>query len=125
MAEQAEQRATAAGDRGSLTVADRVIERLATIAALEVDGVVRTGSAVDRALGRQYPKAEAHVAGGHARVTVEVAVRWPAPLADLAGHVRDQVRDSLTTLANVQVDAVDVVAAKMVIAATTPRRRVQ
>lgn len=111
------------GGRGRLVVADRVVERIATIAAREVSGVTQVGSALERAVGRQYPKADAQVAGDRARISVEIAVAWPTSLADATAGVREIVRARLGDLAGLQVDTVDVTAAKVVHDdAPTPRR---
>ncbi|HET7474492.1 MAG TPA: Asp23/Gls24 family envelope stress response protein [Dermatophilaceae bacterium] len=96
------------GERGRLDVADRVIERIATIAAGEVPGVLACGSALDGALGRQYPKADAEVAGDRVTVAVGLAVAWPSPLADTAAAVRRRVADRLTQLVGLHVDTVAV-----------------
>lgn len=111
------------GGRGRTVVADRVVERIATIAAREVTGVTQVGSALERVVGRQYPKADAKVAGDRARISVEIAVAWPTSLADVTARVRETVRARLGELAGLQVDTVDVTAAKVVHDdAPTPRR---
>lgn len=111
-------------DRGRLDVADRVVERVAGIAACEVSGVRSVGSGLGGVVGRQYPKVKAQVAGGHARIQLDIAVDWPVPLASTAAQVRDHVRDRLTTLVGLAVDAVDVTVAT-VAPATSEHRRVQ
>lgn len=111
------------GGRGRTVVADRVVERIATIAAREVAGVAQVGSTLERVVGRQYPKADAQVAGDRARISVEIAVAWPTSLADVTAGVREAVRTRLEGLAGLQVDTVDVTAARVVHDdAPTPRR---
>ncbi len=112
-------------ERGRLDIAERVIERLATIAAGEVPGVRRVGSGLEGVVGRQYPNVRAEVAGGHARVRVDIAVVWPAPLGRTAAAVRDRVRDQLQSLAGMTVDAVDVTVATVTQPAAPNERRVQ
>ena len=112
-------------ERGRLDVADRVVERVASIAACEVSGVRSVGSGLEGVVGRQYPKVGAQVAGGHARVQLDIAVDWPVPLASTAAQVRDHVRDRLTTLVGLAVDAVDVTIATIAPAAASEHRRVQ
>lgn len=108
-----------AGQRGSLVVADRAVERIARAAAAGVPGSVRTGSTdtlggavdavlKDTALRRAFPTADCTRAGNRVRVRVEVAARWPVPAPALAARVRDQVVEELTLLAGVVVDACDV-----------------
>ena len=111
--------------RGRLVIADRVVERIATAAAGEVQGVASQGSGLDQVLGHGYPKAKATVAGDRARVHVQIAVFWPHPLGQVCGQVRDEVRDRLTKLIGVRVDAVDVTAAKVMRATKPEQRRVQ
>jgi uncharacterized alkaline shock family protein YloU len=112
-------------DRGRLTIADRVVERVAVYAAAEVDGVARVGSTLEHAVGRRYPKADAQVAGQRVRVSVEIAVEWPAALSQVTGSVRRTVRDRVESLVGLEVDAVDVTAAKVVQLDPRTRRRVQ
>lgn len=95
-------------DRGTLTVADRVIDKLAAHAATFVEGVVPAGSTLDRLAGRQLPRATSQVRGRQARVGVQIAVAWPQPLADTAGEVRTTVTQELTRLSGPTVVAVDV-----------------
>jgi len=98
-----------------------VIERIATIAAAQVRGVVRTGSRWDRTLGRQLPRVDCRTAGSRARVVVEIAVEWSAVLGEVAPGVRTAVADQLRALAAVDADGVDVVVVKVVLP-TSPRR---
>ena len=114
-----------AAERGALVVSERAVEKIATLAAGEVTGVVSSGSGLDHLLGQRLPKVDATVAGGRARVQVKIAVTWPQPLARVCGQVRDTVTERLQALAGLEVDAVDVLAAKVVADVPTPRRRVQ
>ena len=111
--------------RGRLVIADRVVERIAAIAAGEVAGVVKAGSGLDQVLGHRYPKASATLAGNRTRIHVEIAVAWPHPLGQVCAQVQDEVRDRVTKLAGVRVDAVDVTAAKVVHVPGPQLRRVQ
>lgn len=78
--------------RGTLTVADRAVQRIAEAAA-QVPGTTRacTGALA----GRDLPRASAHVQGTWARVDVDVALAWPAPAAATARRVRDAVTADL------------------------------
>ena len=113
------------GGRGRLEVADRVVVRIATIAASEVEGVVRTGSGVDQILGRRYPHAQAAVAGGRARIHLDIAVAWPHPLGDVTASVRRRVHEQVSDLAGLAVDTVDVTASSVVHVPPPEHRRVQ
>lgn len=113
------------GQRGALVITNSVVERIAAIAAGEVQAVVKAGSGLDQVLGHRYPKVSATIAGHRARIHVEIAVAWPHPLGQVCGQVRDVVRGRVTELAGVQVDAVDVHVATVVHAPEPERGRVQ
>lgn len=102
-------------DRGRLHIADRVVEKVAEQAALDTRGVVGSGSALRRAVGRDYPKVRVEVAGGRVRITVDVAALWPLPLARTTADVRGAVTDRVQELVGLHVDSVDVHAARVVL----------
>lgn len=117
-----------AGRRGTLTVAGRVVERIAEAATLSVDGVARsaeTAGTVESALGRAYPRIDCDVAGDRVRVEARIATHWPRPAASVAEEVRDHVVDRLRTLAAVEVDGIVVTVAKVVRPEAPQRRRVR
>ncbi|MCC2314955.1 Asp23/Gls24 family envelope stress response protein [Cellulomonas xiejunii] len=105
--------ATAPEARGTLTVSDRVVQKVARAAASRVHGVVETTSGL---LGRDLPHASAHTHGTRAQVQVDVALAWPAPAAGTARRVRDAVEDAVLRYAGVRADRVDV----RVVAVTDP-----
>lgn len=102
------------GERGSLRIADKVVERIAAIAAGEIEAVTDHASGWSRVVGRSTPRATAKVAGGRARVVVSVAASWPTPLTAMAVEVRDHVNERVTTLTGVTVTAVDVTVADVI-----------
>lgn len=112
-------------DRGSLVIADRVIERIAAHAAQEVKLVTEAGGAWGLAV-RSFglPKAAARIAGGRSRITVQVAGQWPDSARETAMTVRDHVQQRVSELTGMTVSAVDVHVAD-VVHVETPRRRVQ
>lgn len=139
MAELAE-----AGERGSLVLKDRVVQRIAEAAATGVPGVApaggpssgsssssvgdvvsSVGSAVGSALSRDYPRVEVVVAGARVHARVEVVGLWPVPAPSLAGAVRTAVASQLQSLAGMRVDGVDVEIAKYVHPTTPERSRVR
>lgn len=111
--------------RGTLSIADRVIDKMAAEAASSVDGIVRTGSTLEKFVGRKLPKASSTVRGDQARVRVDVAVLWPMPLAQVAADVRSSVSDTVTRLAGLNVSAVDVTVDRVEQVQTHPARRVE
>ncbi|TXR57955.1 Asp23/Gls24 family envelope stress response protein [Quadrisphaera setariae] len=130
------------GSRGSLQVAERVVVAIARAAAMEVTGVATTtqnksaskaaglGSQISdqltSAVGRTLPRASAQVAGHRARITLEVALVWPHPAAQVAQQVREHVTTRLAQLAAVETDAVTVTISAVVRdQRATATRRVQ
>ena len=112
------------GERGDLSIADRVVEQIAVLAAQQVEGVAVLGSGLERVVGRNFPRAQAHVAGTRVRLVLQIAVIWPAALPQVAAAVRDTVAERISTLVGMHVDAVDVNAAKVVHAQPRQDRRV-
>lgn len=111
-------------DRGTLHIADHVVERIAGHAALEVDRVVATGGRLDQVVGHRYPRATTTIAGQRVRVGVKVALTWPAPVAAVLEDVRDVVRTRLAEMTGMQIDVVDVTVAEFAPADIAPPRRV-
>lgn len=99
--------------RGRLRIADRVVERIATHSAAGIAGATRSGSTLTGVVGRQFPKASAQIAGSRVRISVDVAVLWPHSLPQVTAAVRDAVAAEVHRLAGMQVDAVDVTAARI------------
>lgn len=117
--------------RGTTVIADRVVERIAERAALEVPGVAPdTGPlGVAASLGglrnpKRLPKASGEVAGGRGRIVLSVGVTWPTALAPVAQQVRAHVASRVVELTGVAVDHVDVSIVKVTPPAPE-RRRVQ
>lgn len=113
------------GSRGSLQVADRVIDRIATHSATGVAGVVVTGGTLGKLVGRRLPKAASEIHGDRVRVSVDIAVAWPLDVADVAATVRRDVARAVTDLAGMRVLGVDVSVAALEHPTSAPRRRVQ
>jgi uncharacterized alkaline shock family protein YloU len=86
-------------DGGTVTVASSVLSQIVVQAAEGVDGA---------RVRRPRRHLEIAIADGHARVELELAVRFGAVLPDVARGVQEQVADVLGTMCGVVVDAVDV-----------------
>jgi len=100
----------AADGRGELTIADRVIEKIAAHAVAEVDratGIPRRvlGMAVG---GSDQAKVRARVYGDVATVEVSMAVDWPAPVLEVAKQVRSHLRERFMTLAGLATAEIDI-----------------
>lgn len=100
-------------ERGALTIAERVVERIAARAAGEVD---LASGAPRRILGRtlgdadpdRSASADARVDGHLATVSIGLAVQWPAPVRDVAEQVRRHVMARVHELTGLEVAEVDV-----------------
>ena len=93
-----------AEERGRTTIADKVVERIAAIAAGEVEAVTDPRQGWTRMVRGGLPKT------------------WPTPLSGVAARVRDHVSDRGSALAGVTVTAVDVSIADVVHVETAHRR---
>jgi len=113
------------GSRGQLTIADRVIDKIAGQAALDVAGVVSSGSGLDTMVGRRLPRVSANTRGDQTRVGVDIAVAWPRSAADVASHVRAAVSDAVSEYAGLKVVAVDVAVTRVDPARSAKKARVQ
>jgi uncharacterized alkaline shock family protein YloU len=101
--------------RGWTSITDRVVEKTAAQAALEVDhvhGISR--QRISRAL-RSGGGVEAHAAidGGLAQLRVEIEVDYPAPVRQITRQVRRHVRDRVTRLCGLTVTDVDITVAAL------------
>ena len=129
--------ATLAGrtELGRITVADSVVTKIAAQAAAENPDA---GAAAARVLGRAVPgaghlgvrgtdldalpKTTVQVDGSKAYVSLEIAVRWTASVAEVTGQVRRHVRDRVRELAGLEVDEVHIVVAGLATDITPPPR---
>ncbi|MEZ0447696.1 Asp23/Gls24 family envelope stress response protein [Cellulomonas sp. ICMP 17802] len=117
-----------ADGRGTLTVTDRALTRIARQVTLGVPGVApeEYAGTVERTLGRLYPRVQLQRTGARARVTVEVALTWPASSAQVAGQVQEAVRRELERQAGQDVLQVSVAVREVVRSASArPTARVR
>ncbi len=103
----------AAAERGRLTIADRVVEKVAARAVAEVDratGAPRTvlGQTVGRATEDTPARTSAQVDGDIVTVTVSMSVAWPAPVRDVTAEVRRRVVQRIGELVGLHVAEVDI-----------------
>jgi len=102
------------GARGSLTVRDRAVSRVAEYAAVHTDGVVRQSSGLGRMMGRDLPRVDSNVSGGRVRVKVAIATAWPRSVPAVSAAVRAGVAEQLQASTGLIVDRVDVVVDEVV-----------
>lgn len=118
-----------AGERGTLTVADRVVERIAGHAVTLVDAAA---AAPRRILGVQVGEADAEdranvqarVHGGSASVEATIAVAWPASVREVAAQTRRRIREEISRITDVRVDHVDIDVVSLEVP-TASRKRVR
>jgi uncharacterized alkaline shock family protein YloU len=96
------------GERGSLEIKHKAVERLAVLAARSTDAVAGPQPGLRVLGGRDLPKADVTISGSRVRAQVAVAVTWPSPLAKVAADVRAAVARDLSELGIYTVDRVDV-----------------
>ena len=111
-------------DRGTLTIADRALTRIARQVTLEVPGVApeeESVGSVERTLGRGYPRVRWQRAGSKARVEVEVAIIWPASAARVSAGVQDALHRELERQAGQELGHVSVAVREVVRPAASAR----
>ena len=92
---------------GRLSVRAHALQHIVETVALEVPQVHRTSGSLAGVL-TGTPRATVHVRGTTARVALDVAVAWPAPVSRVADEVRARVLDRASELSGVRLTAVDV-----------------
>ncbi|MET4166899.1 MULTISPECIES: Asp23/Gls24 family envelope stress response protein [Gordonia] len=100
---------------GTLTIADRVLEKVAARAALDIPGVVRHRGGVGSVLGpvgerSTLPTASIH--SGGTRITLSLALEWPCAVAEVSRRTRDHVAAEVERLTGVVPLRVDVTVSK-------------
>ena len=116
------------GSRGSLTIADRVVQKIAAQAVMEVDlagGAPRTllGARLTKADPDGPARAEAHVDGNLVTLSVTLAVQWPAPVREVAEQARRHLSERVRELTGLTVAEVDIDVPALVTASPAPRVR--
>lgn len=119
-----------------ISIGDRVVTKIAAQAAAENPDA---GAAAARMLGRAVPgasqlpgvrgtdlqglpKTTVVVDGAKAYVTLELSVRWPAPVPEVTRWVRAHVRDRVRELAGLEVDEVHITVADLALDVAPPSR---
>lgn len=108
-----------ASERGSTSIADGVVAKIAGIAARDVEGVYTLGSGTARAFAavrHRVPGGKPNVAQGvsvevgekQCAVDLAIVVEYGAPIAELAAAVRDNVIASVERMAALEVVEVNI-----------------
>ncbi len=108
------------GSRGTTTIAESVVAKIAALATREVDGVTDLGGAilsgaisgvVSRIRGEEHRTGGVGVEVGtrQAAVDLSVCVRYPAPVREVTDLVRTTVMNRITSLTGLDVVEVNIV----------------
>lgn len=95
--------------RGTTTLADRVVEKIAARAATEVThcvGLPRTIAGIPT--GRTAVQAQARRDGSVTGLSLEVGLVYPAPVVSTTRQIRGHVTDVVSRLCGLAVDHVDI-----------------
>ena len=100
------------GERGTTTLADTVVEKIAARAAVDVAHAAGLNRRLaGRDLGRPRVRARADVDGGSAALSLELAVEYPASARATTRDVRAHVTDRVSALCSLTVERVDITVA--------------
>ena len=107
-----------ATERGSTTIADSVVNKVAGIAAREVPGVYRIGGGAARALGSVTQRVglgdpitqgvNVEVGERQAAVDLTVVVEYGESIPHIAQHVRDQIIKRVEGITGLEVTEVNI-----------------
>ena len=92
-------RTLVAGDGGAVRITDAALTQIVVRAAESVQGT---------RVRRPRRHLDVAIEDGRARVELELAARYGAVLPDLARDVQERVADALSTMVDLDVEAVDV-----------------
>jgi uncharacterized alkaline shock family protein YloU len=105
-------------DRGTTTIDDGVVAKIAGIATREVSGVASMGGSLSGAVAEVVGRirGEDHATSGvgvevgtrQAAVDLSVTVQYPAPITEVASSVRDNVIDRIEKLTGLEVVEVNI-----------------
>ena len=106
-------------ERGTLTIEDRAIERIATQAVTEVDGLGGTARLFgdDRAA-----KVSARVSGETATLDVRLSIGYPLSVAGTTENARRHLQQRVGELAGLTVSRVDITVTALQTRAAEKRR---
>ncbi|SES43204.1 Asp23/Gls24 family envelope stress response protein [Lentzea albida] len=115
------------GARGSLTISERAVERIASHAALEVDGI---GGSAPRVLGvtvgaeeaERNVRIAARITGAVVALDVRLSITYPAPVGSTAESARTHLISRVHALTGLSVSKVDITVTALHRAVVTPRR---
>jgi uncharacterized alkaline shock family protein YloU len=105
-------------DRGTTTIDDGVVAKIASIATREVNGVASMGGALSGAVAEVVGRirGEDHATSGvgvevgskQAAVDLSITVQYPATITEVASSVRENVIDRIEKLTGLEVVEVNI-----------------
>jgi uncharacterized alkaline shock family protein YloU len=120
---------------GMISINDRVVEKTAARAAIEIPDA---GAAASRFLGRSMagasalgarqtsltalPKASADVDGSLVNLDLSISVRWPASVPEVSSAVREHVQRRVSELTGLTVSGVSISVTALVTQLPAPPR---
>ncbi|MEH3034067.1 MAG: Asp23/Gls24 family envelope stress response protein [Aeromicrobium erythreum] len=114
-----------AAERGTLEVKQRVVERIAQRAALEIGGTVASSRSGLLGLADAVRSpVSVRMLGDRVWLEVDVDATWPCDVAAIGRDVRDHVHDRTSELSGTRVEKVDVTV-RLVDPTPSTTRRVQ
>ncbi|GAA2594525.1 Asp23/Gls24 family envelope stress response protein [Streptomyces violaceus] len=107
------------GSRGRTTIADGVVEKIAGLAARDVDGVHAMGSGISRTFGAVRDRVpggaksvsrgvKAEVGEVQAALDLEIVVEYGVSIADVARDVRENVITAVERMTGLEVVEVNI-----------------
>jgi uncharacterized alkaline shock family protein YloU len=97
-----------AAGRGTLTIREKVAQRLAVRAALNTPGVLPFSAGRTKIAGRSLPQAQLTLVGSRVSAHLKVTVAWPENAVEAARAVQRNVAQTLSGMAGLEVDRIDV-----------------
>ncbi|HEV7824743.1 MAG TPA: Asp23/Gls24 family envelope stress response protein [Mycobacteriales bacterium] len=102
-----------AAERGELTIADRVVERIVEAAVAEAGSVTGAppsmfGQPLWAVTEGSKARVSASVDGGVVTAKVRLSVRWPEPVLAATRRVRTRIVDRVVTMTGLRVAEIDV-----------------
>lgn len=119
----------AAPTRGTLTLTEKVVEKLAAQSASELPFVTGFGGGVlgvGQRVGRGHrPHASVDLSGPTVSVVLDVALEFPANIAARSTEIRRHVTDALARMTGLHVRRVDITIKALVTGTDRARRRLE
>nr|WP_269429733.1 Asp23/Gls24 family envelope stress response protein [Arthrobacter sp. L77] len=120
---------SSAADRGTLTMSEKVIEKLAAQSAYELSFVAGLGGGV-LGVGRKAdtdhrPQVDVELSGRNVTVFLDIALDFPTDIAARSAQIRRHVSGSIETATGLQVRRIDITVKALTTTTDRPRRSLQ